>query len=151
MSDKTRQLPESESDLINELADPIIDHLMRMKPTTAMMVLVAVVSRTALSLRHKEGKTALDTIDDHFIPAIRKTVEEHVALGKPHHGRIQNWHKQPCGDHGLGYMIMGTLLDHPTIPVKHTNTSYVVKHDEATGEIETRNSRYRLIGPEVKL
>lgn len=68
---------------------------------------------------------------------------------QPHNGRIENWYKRECS-HGLGYLIMGTLLDHPTIPVKHTNTSYIVSHDEATGEIETRNSRYTLIGPERK-
>jgi hypothetical protein len=48
-------------------------------------------------------------------------------------------------------MEMGEALEsHPTIPRKYTHTSYVVAHNKTTGEIETRNSRYTLIGEERK-
>lgn len=73
-----------------------------------------------------------------------------VITEKPHYGRITDWTKYSCTNgNGLGYYIMGTLEDHPRIPRKHTNTSTVLKHDEATGEIETRHSRYTLVGPEL--
>lgn len=63
---------------------------------------------------------------------------------KPHKGRILNWFKTPCNS-GLGYYIIGTFLDHPQLAGKETNTSWVEQHDETTGEIETRNSRYKLL------
>lgn len=69
---------------------------------------------------------------------------------KIHKGRITDWYKYEVGDHGLGYMIQGTFVDHPWFGGEHGHTSYVITHDEATGEIETRNSRYTLIGPETK-
>lgn len=65
-------------------------------------------------------------------------------MEKPHKGRIEKWFKLPCSS-GLGYFIVGTFLDHPQIAGKETNTSWVEKHDLATGEIETRNSRYTLL------
>lgn len=64
--------------------------------------------------------------------------------GKPHKGSIENWSKVQRGM-GLGYYVWGTFLDHPDFGLKTTNTSYVVKHEGA--EIETRNSRYTLVGP----
>ena len=67
---------------------------------------------------------------------------------KPHKGMISDWFKLPCGL-GLGYLIMGHLRDHEDYRGGVGNTSYVVKHDEATGEIETRNSRYTLVGGEI--
>lgn len=63
---------------------------------------------------------------------------------KPHKGRIKNWFKLPC-QNGLRYYIVGTFLEHPDFGEKETNTSYIVVHDETTGEIETRNSRYTLL------
>lgn len=65
---------------------------------------------------------------------------------KPHYGRIENWQEEACGKHGLGYLIVGRFLDHPAYALQKGHTSYVVKHDKATGEIETRNSRYTLVG-----
>lgn len=67
---------------------------------------------------------------------------------KPHKGSIKNWFKYDS-DKGLGYLIRGEFVDHPAfagLPDGHT--SYVISHDEKTGEIETRNSRYTLVGPE---
>lgn len=62
---------------------------------------------------------------------------------KPHHGRIKGWSKSPC-DSGLGFLIEGEFLDHPYIRgIGHTNA--VVAFDEASGEFETRNSRYRAV------
>lgn len=65
---------------------------------------------------------------------------------KPHKGKISDWFKLPSS-HGLGYYIMGQFHNHPDFGSKFTNTSWVEKHDVETGEIETRNSRYTLIGP----
>lgn len=67
---------------------------------------------------------------------------------KPHKGSISDWYKLPTS-RGLGYYIMGQFQDHPDFGKKFTNTSWVEKHDLKTGEIETRNSRYTLIGPEA--
>lgn len=66
--------------------------------------------------------------------------------GKPHKGRIENWQKtqHPLAG-GLGYIIEGRFLDHPEFALMNGHTSYIVKHDETTGEIETRNSRYTLV------
>jgi len=71
-----------------------------------------------------------------------------IDTSKPHRGRIERWHKSAGGFKGLGCIIVGNYLDHPKHPGIGWHTSYVVAHDEATGEIETRNSRYTLIGPE---
>ena len=66
---------------------------------------------------------------------------------KPHKGSLRDWWMLPCGDeHGLGYIICGTFVDHPWFAGRTGHTSYVVAYDERTGEIETRNSRYTLIG-----
>lgn len=78
-----------------------------------------------------------------------------VSREKPFKGTIEDWRKVPCGDYGLGYMIYGYTPDHPEFAGMgrgdtYFHTSYVVKHDETTGEIETRNSRYKLVGPAVK-
>lgn len=68
---------------------------------------------------------------------------------KPHHGAIKDWRKHEC-DGGLGFQILGTFVDHPYFAGEPGHTSYVVAHDENTGEIETRNSRYRLEGDETR-
>ena len=62
---------------------------------------------------------------------------------KPHHGRIENWFK-------FGGMVWGRALDHPRFAGQDIRTSTVLKHDEETGEIETRNSRYTLVGKELE-
>lgn len=74
---------------------------------------------------------------------------------KPHKGKIEGWYKYEInprpvkGQKHLGYLIMGTFQDHPDFGKLYTNTSAVVKHDTVTGEIETVNSRYTLIGKET--
>jgi hypothetical protein len=77
-----------------------------------------------------------------------KTIGAALAPGKPHHGRIANWHRLPC-DGGLGYLIIGVSFDHPIYGGSSVHTSYVVAHDRKTGEIRTRNSRYSLVGAET--
>ncbi len=63
---------------------------------------------------------------------------------KPHKGGIKNWFKSEC-DSGLGYLIRGQFTDHPEFKgMPDGHTSYVVKRDG--NEIETKNSRYTLIG-----
>lgn len=69
---------------------------------------------------------------------------------KPHKGQIEEWHKEPCTG-GLGFLIVGRFLDHPERLMAldlggHGHTSFVVAHDKKTGEIETKNSRYTLVG-----
>lgn len=58
---------------------------------------------------------------------------------KPHKGVIKNWHKK---DHGGFSVILGTTGDRDEFWIR---TSAIVNHDEATGEVETRNSRYTLV------
>lgn len=68
---------------------------------------------------------------------------------KPHKGRIKDWFKYECDAKG-GYIIRGRFVDHPEFAGLAGHTSLVLSHDEATGEIETRNSRYTLIGQPPK-
>lgn len=63
-------------------------------------------------------------------------------IEKPHRGYIKNWRKFY---RGKLQFVWGTFVDHPIFAGLHGHTSYIVAHDEATGEIETRNSRYTLI------
>lgn len=68
---------------------------------------------------------------------------------KPHKGVLHHWSRRHIDeDLGLGWCAYGFNHAHPDWGGGVMRTSYVVKHDEATGEIETRNSRYTLIGPE---
>jgi len=62
--------------------------------------------------------------------------------GKPHLGRIANWTRYhlPAFGHDI---IVGTFLDHPQWPGKRGHTSWIVSMEG--DEIETRNSRYRLV------
>lgn len=69
---------------------------------------------------------------------------------KPHLGKIKSWFKRETDpESGLGYQIIGMFVDHPDFKGEVGHTSYVVSHDETTGEIETRNSRYTLEGAEL--
>lgn len=79
---------------------------------------------------------------------------------KPHKGTIKNWfpyyfdrketeeyYKEPVG---LGFLIRGTFVDHPQFGfARGSHTSWIMSHDEKTGEIETRNSRYTLDPPSM--
>lgn len=77
---------------------------------------------------------------------------------KPFKGKIYHWIKQPFDkekvaayyeeDAGLGYTIFGYTTETPKLGTWY-RTSWVVKHDELLGMIETRNSKYQLVGPEV--
>jgi hypothetical protein len=73
-----------------------------------------------------------------------------MSSDKPHNGELHDWFKMPAGDLGLGFVVFGRSHGHPVWGGGEMRTSYVVAHDEATGEIETRNSRYTLVGPELK-
>ena len=69
-------------------------------------------------------------------------------MKKTYRGRIAKWStlrpREPAHDH-LGYMIVGTFLDHPRLAGREGHTSLVVKHNHKTGYIETLNSRYKLV------
>lgn len=71
---------------------------------------------------------------------------------KPHKGTLTNWWKQETYTKlGLGFVIRGTFDGHPQFHGETGHTSFVIAHDETTGEIETRNSRYTLNPPAQKL
>ena len=73
-----------------------------------------------------------------------------MQVEKPHKGSITSWSKLHIDDtFGLGWCAIGHNAEHLDFGSGVIRTSYVVKHDEATGEIETRNSRYTLVGPEL--
>ena len=75
------------------------------------------------------------------------------SVTKPHKGIIIDWFKQeyefPSED-SLGFYIRGKFVDHPEFGGHHGWTSYVIHWDTKTGEIETKNSRYTLVGEEEK-
>lgn len=71
-----------------------------------------------------------------------------MSKDKLHRGSIKNWRKLPVpGAEGLGYMIVGDFVDHPSFGGMSGHTSWVIKHEGA--EIETRNSCYTLEGTEI--
>lgn len=63
---------------------------------------------------------------------------------KPHRGRIADWARcdLPLAK-GLGYIIIGTFVDHERFAGQRGFTSYIVKHEG--DEVETHNSRYTLV------
>jgi hypothetical protein len=61
---------------------------------------------------------------------------------KPHLGSIRDWTIREYGDNKMAW---GTFVDHPDFAGHYGHTSYIVKHDKDTGEIETSNSRYTLV------
>ncbi len=65
--------------------------------------------------------------------------------GKPHRGSLGRWRRMEC-ENGLGYYIVGIFIGHPSFTGEYGHTSYVVAHEG--DEIETRNSRYTLVGEE---
>lgn len=65
---------------------------------------------------------------------------------KPHYGKLDAWNKRK---EGAIHFFTGMFVDHPRFAGKYGHTSYMVSHDEDTGEIETRNSRYTLGKPGV--
>ena len=74
-------------------------------------------------------------------------------MTKTHCGPISHWRRCPLtgqdASMGLGYRIAGRG-DRYLPAESHRNlitTSVVLAHDEATGEIETWNSRYTLVNP----
>lgn len=64
---------------------------------------------------------------------------------KPYKGEIHHWRRVKTSD---GYFITGQPHNHPEF-IDWIKTSRVVKFNAALLEIETLNSRYRLIGKEV--
>lgn len=64
-----------------------------------------------------------------------------TTSNKPHLGKIKGVAIHNT-DKGLGFLVYGVFDGHPNFDGMYGHTSYVVAHDEETGEIETRNSRY---------
>lgn len=67
---------------------------------------------------------------------------------KPHKGRIKNWYFIQTHAN-TPPRIAGIFLDHPTLCGDDAETTSVLKFDAATGEIETRNTRYTLVSEGV--
>lgn len=63
---------------------------------------------------------------------------------KPHRGRIKDWHFIQALANTPPH-IEGTFLDHPALLGEYGRTTSVLKYDFETGEIETRNTRYKLV------
>lgn len=82
-------------------------------------------------------------------------------VDKPHKGSVTQWRKHylnsmthqlshPIYGPNLGYYISGWCQNHPDFGNNPAfSSSLIVKHDEQTGEIETLNSRYTLLGGEI--
>ncbi len=68
-------------------------------------------------------------------------------MEKPHKGRIGRWTRITTLNDKV--CVAGLALEHPEFGGHYMRTSYLVSHDEETGEIETRNSRYTLVGKEL--
>ena len=70
---------------------------------------------------------------------------------KPHYGNLTNWYKLPCPTTGgLGYRIVCYFEDHPWFKGMTGMTSEVYVFGDNSREIETKNSRYTLIGEGIK-
>lgn len=75
---------------------------------------------------------------------------------KMHNGNITKWWKHYPATHwerlegSLGYIICGTFEGHPYFDGEEGHTSFVMRHDEELGFVETANSYYKLIGPPIK-
>ena len=66
---------------------------------------------------------------------------------KPYMGAIRDWTVVPAGEHEI---IIGTFVDRPGWkPFTDGHTSPIVLLDINEGTVETRNSRYTLVGSPV--
>ena len=63
-------------------------------------------------------------------------------MDKPHKGRIINYTLLAANNK---FAFSGVALDHPEFKGRNIITSYVVKYDRESGEIETLNSLYTLV------
>lgn len=71
---------------------------------------------------------------------------------KPYKGEIYNVRKYEVPEDmskkygpNLGYLFLCSFKNHPQFMGERGNTSLVVSYDEETGEVETLNSRYKVI------
>lgn len=80
---------------------------------------------------------------------------------KPYKGEIIGWYRESFDvernkahyreDVGLGFIVRGTFVDHPKYGFSpRSSTSWIVNESKPDAEgnrmIETRNSRYKLLG-----
>ena len=82
-------------------------------------------------------------------------------MSKPYRGELFHWRRVPFDakkmsefyneDVGLGYTVAGFTTETPKLG-SSWRTSWVVRFEDrgSTSIIETRNSLYKLIGPEVQ-
>ena len=86
--------------------------------------------------------------------AVAKPPQPDFDVSKPHRGTITHWCRVKC-EEGIGFYVKGMFLGHPEFDRLYACTSYVVHASfilagASGGEIETRNSRYTLVGPEER-
>lgn len=62
---------------------------------------------------------------------------------KPYKGRISEWRIIDIKDFAI---VNGRFMDHERFAGRRGHTSAIVAYNEATGEVETENSRYKLEG-----
>lgn len=72
---------DDERDTILNIADPVVAGIMRLPPQLGLNVTVAIAVSVILSLRFRKGSssTPLSVWDDNVEPAIRKSIESHIA------------------------------------------------------------------------
>jgi hypothetical protein len=63
-------------------------------------------------------------------------------MDKPHKGKITDWFNNQS-------VIMGLFIDHPEYHGMMGHTSQLLYQNFETGEIETMNSRYTLVGDSI--
>lgn len=72
-------------------------------------------------------------------------------MSNPYKGEIHDWHMIRSG---TGVVVLGRPVGHPEF-INWIKTSLVVRHEIGEGDqpdfIETLNSRYKLVGPELSL
>lgn len=58
---------------------------------------------------------------------------------------IQNW--LICAVDDEHEILVGDAVDHPVLGSQYIHTSAIVRKDLGAGEVETRNTLYKLVGP----
>jgi hypothetical protein len=71
--------------------------------------------------------------------------DETLIEEKPHRGGMSEWRFLELGPGRR--IVVGRFVDHYLYGGLRGHTSLVERYDESTGEVETRNSRYTLVGP----
>lgn len=171
---------DAEHERILKIATPVVHGLMALPSGFAINVLIAIVANLVINVRYKNGITPVSMWDKRIAPAIRATLAENLyqyhnmcqieALmdnlkactadhPKTFKGAINDWYREPTG--GGGYVIRGSLDVRYDFSGEMSATSRVVGEymprqigdgisKIVVTEIETLNSRYMLVGDQVR-